>query len=242
MDFPVSFTQCASDVYLYKKLIRRAVALTFLFAAGIGVQGVSAASVRNDSLSPGSLRPDFLGSVALRVQRTPLDGAWAQSTAPLHGLGAGRAGALLASISTKAPREKIETVNSWVNRHIRFSSDMALYGRADFWATADQTLNRMSGDCEDIAILKRQLLAPAGIPTSRMFLMITRDLVRRADHAVLVVETSEGPMLLDNSTDQLLDASKSNAYQPIFTFGANGKWLHGYARDRSIAATSFGRE
>jgi hypothetical protein len=43
------------------------------------------------------------------------------------------------------------------------------------------------------------------------------------------VVRSEGRFwLLDNNTDRLVDASGANDYRPILSYGAGGKWLHGY--------------
>jgi predicted transglutaminase-like cysteine proteinase len=73
-----------------------------------------------------------------------------------------------------------------------------------------------------------QLLSAIGVARSDMYLTIARDLVRNADHALLVVRHEGKYWLLDNATDELLDASKSYDYRPILTYSETGKWLHGY--------------
>ena len=67
-----------------------------------------------------------------------------------------------------------------------YVDDRVLYGEADYWATAGETLRRREGDCEDIAIVKMQLLAAHGVRREDMSLVIARDQVRGADHALLV--------------------------------------------------------
>jgi hypothetical protein len=73
-----------------------------------------------------------------------------------------------------------------------------------------------------------------------MYLTLARDLVRNADHAMLIVKADGRYWLLDNSTDRLLDASESHDYRPIMSFGTSQKWLHGYAEtDRAEAVPAY---
>lgn len=123
----------------------------------------------------------------------------------------------------------LAAVNAWANARIRFVEDKVLYGKADYWANASTTLKRGAGDCEDIAIAKMQVLAALGLARDDMSLIIARDLVRKADHALLVVRMDGKNWVLDNSTNQLLDARSSYDYRPIMSFSSSGKWLHGYS-------------
>lgn len=169
---------------------------------------------------------DFLSSSRLAVSHTPFDRQWGRvssarlktrTVARLH-LGP-TAGDLLA---------KMQAVNAWANGHIRYEEDESLYGTPDYWANAAETLSRRAGDCEDIAILKYQLLAAAGVARETMYLTVARDLVRHADHAILLVRDGAKFWLLDNSTDALIDGASAHDYRPIFTYNDRGKWLHGY--------------
>ena len=119
-------------------------------------------------------------------------------------------------------------VNAWVNERIVYTEDRDLFSRADFWAGAKKTLNLGRGDCEDIALTKMQLLAAAGIPREDMFLTIARDLVRGADHAVLIVRHEGGYVMLDDASDELFDAAAGHDYRPILSFSDRQTWLHGY--------------
>jgi predicted transglutaminase-like cysteine proteinase len=168
---------------------------------------------------------EFLASKRLPVSRTKFDGSWnrvRQAALPRHAVAA-------LPLSSGRPVDKalLATVNSWVNTHIRYVEDSNLYGVADYWATASTTLRRGAGDCEDLAIAKMQMLAALGLPRSNMYLTIARDLSRNADHAILLVKLEGKHWLLDNATNQLLDASESNDYLPIFSFKNRQKRLHG---------------
>lgn len=121
----------------------------------------------------------------------------------------------------------IEAINRWVNREIHYVEDRELYGRADYWAGARLTMALRKGDCEDIALTKMQMLAAAGLKREDMFLTIARDTVRRADHALLVVRVDGRFVVLDNTTDRLLDGAYSHDYLPVLSFASSGAWVHG---------------
>ena len=171
---------------------------------------------------------EFLASKRLPVKRTAFDFDW--NRVRHSGVSHRLASALVRDIPGPASAATLAAVNSWTNARVRYVEDSAGYGRADYWADASRTLRRGTGDCEDIAIAKMQLLAALGVPSSDMYLTIARDLVRNADHALLVVTLGERNWLLDNATDQVLDASQSHDYRPILSFSGANRWLHGYGR------------
>ena len=171
----------------------------------------------------------ILGTMSVSINHSPFDNDWAAVNrkpaaraiqAGLNSSGALNSGDRLAQIAA---------VNAWVNRKIRYAEDRQIYGQSDYWASARETLRRGAGDCEDFAIAKLEMLAAMGIDKSQMRLVVARDLVRNADHAVLVVMLPKGAVMLDNMTDRLLDARLPNDYRPIMSFSQNSKWIHGYA-------------
>lgn len=189
------------------------------------VQPALARVVPGPTASPYSPN-DFLASKRLEIRHTGFDSDW--NRVRREGLSASYAEALVPVGHGHPGMAALGAVNSWANARIRYVEDRDLYGRADYWASAGETLRRGAGDCEDIAIAKMQLLAAIGVPRSDMYLTIARDLARNADHALLVVKLDGRNWLLDNSTDQVLDASASYDYRPIMSFNEGHKWLHGY--------------
>lgn len=171
--------------------------------------------------------PDnFLASKRLAIRHTGFDKDWARVSG--RGFSAGAASRLVALDRGNPGLAELNAVNTWANARIRYVEDRDLYGKADYWATAGETLRRRAGDCEDIAIAKMQLLAALGVPRGAMYLTIARDTVRANDHAVLVVRMGDKAWLLDNATDRVLDASQSYDYRPIVSFSDNQRWIHGY--------------
>ena len=170
-------------------------------------------------------RPDIFGSIALRVRKTMLDARWRR--VERSGV-SGAAARFAESLRGEGAFERLEAVNWYVNKRVRFTDDDLRFGRADIWSSANETLGRGKGDCEDYAIAKRALLRRAGIADRDLYLVVLRDLVRRADHAVLVVRAAGHMYVLDNGTDQLLDTETIRDYRPIITFAAGATFTHGY--------------
>ena len=183
-------------------------------------------------------RPDIFGTSAVQVAHTSLDAKWRRvmvsfaSAVPIsHQLPlAGHGG---------SPMAKLELVNSWVNHHITFMSDIRSTGQVDRWSGAAETLSRGVGDCEDYAITKLQLLKALGFSEDDLYLSIVKDLVRRADHAVLVVRVEGRFVVLDNNVDRLVDPQEVADYRPVITYAASGKaWLHGYRQTPQVQYAS----
>jgi predicted transglutaminase-like cysteine proteinase len=189
-----------------------------------------------DPLLPLTARPQtalpanaILGSMSIAIAHTPFDRKWSAVNAKQ---GKGRMAQLLTATGARRSNDEaaqVEAVNRWVNRKIEFGEDRDVYGKADYWAPASETFRRGVGDCEDFAIAKMELLSALGIDRDKMRLVVARDLVRNADHAVLVVTLANGAVMLDNMTDRLLDARLPNDYRPIMSFSQNAKWVHGYS-------------
>jgi predicted transglutaminase-like cysteine proteinase len=173
-------------------------------------------------------RPDVFNSVALSIGRSPLDASWHKVAGA--GVG-GNAGAFAAALHGQGVIAKLEAVNSYVNARVRFVDDRIQFGVADRWLPASETLSRGRGDCEDFALAKRAMLRAAGVPDKDLYLVVLKDLSRRADHAVLVVRANGRFLVLDNGTDRIVDSSDVQDYKPVLTFTAGHAYTHGYRRE-----------
>lgn len=87
---------------------------------------------------------------------------------------------------------ELDEVNRAVNTAIEPLTDMELYGVSEFW-----TLPVDKGDCEDYALLKREVLIRRGWPSSALLLTVVRD-EKGEGHAVLTARTQQGDFVLDN--------------------------------------------
>lgn len=138
------------------------------------------------SVKPGSIRSPTESSAP--PGRTPFASDAAQS----------RHMALLTSDVLKTLRE----VNAAVNTAIIPRSDMEVYGVADYWAEPLKDGIRY-GDCEDYVLEKRRQLLALGYPVDDLSIALVRTAWREF-HAVLLVNTDQGEMVLDSLSPYIL--------------------------------------
>ncbi len=103
----------------------------------------------------------------------------------------------------KVSRDEMATlraVNARMNRTIKPKYDAA---GTDVW-----TVNARSGDCEDYALAKRDALLRAGFSPSALRLAYVKTRSGEA-HAVLVVYSNRGRLVLDNLTGQIKPLSQT---------------------------------
>ena len=79
------------------------------------------------------------------------------------------------------------------------------------------------------------MLRKAGFAEKDLYLVVLKDLIRRADHAVLVVRSDGRFLVLDNSSNRLVDSAEVRDYRPILTFTAGQRFTHGYRRNAVTA-------
>ena len=100
---------------------------------------------------------------------------------------------------TPATWATIVSVNRRVNRSIQAVTDMDHLRVPDRWDLAEDG----SGDCEDFQLLKRKLLAEAGLSRRAMRMTVVID-EKGEGHAVLTLITDRGDIILDNKTSAVL--------------------------------------
>ena len=77
-------------------------------------------------------------------------------------------------------------------------TDVELFGVEERWE-----LPMVAGDCEDYALMKRDLLFQLGLPLSTLLLTVGTD-ADGGGHAVLTVVTDRGDFVLDNVEQKVL--------------------------------------
>jgi predicted transglutaminase-like cysteine proteinase len=95
--------------------------------------------------------------------------------------------------------QQIVSVNAQVNATVRARTDEEHWGIPDVWGFPTDGF----GDCEDYQLLKRRLLADMGLPRRAMRMTVVID--ERGDgHAVLMIRTDRGDLILDNKLQSVL--------------------------------------
>lgn len=130
----------------------------------------------------------------------------------------------LAALSGKPLVEMASGVNDLMNR-VRYIGDNRNWGKSDYWETPVEFMTR-GGDCEDFAIAKYASLRALGVPESLLRIAIVKDLEKGIPHAILIVYTDQGPMVLDNQIKRMTRASSISHYKPIFSINRSAWWVH----------------
>lgn len=117
-------------------------------------------------------------------------------------------------------------INRYVNDNVRLVDDGHNYKISDYWAKPSET-EKNGGDCEDLAILKMKMLLNAGFDHDNMRIMIVRDIIRQAYHAVLVVMIDEA-YILDSPSNQVFKASEVKGYVPVISINLTSRMIYGY--------------
>lgn len=106
--------------------------------------------------------------------------------------------------------QTLKRINADVNRAIKPRNDRG----ADVW-----TANASSGDCEDYVLAKRRALVKAGVSASALRIAYVK--TRHGEgHAILVVKTNRGDLVLDNLNGSVRPLSQSG-YRIVSMSGAN---------------------
>jgi len=141
--------------------------------------------------------------------------------------------------------QQMAYVQSRVTSNIRWMSDATEYGMHDYWASAAETLKNGAGDEEDRAIVKLQALKALGFNQSDLFLTLARDRVG-GPITVLVTRINGRYFVLDDTGGTPFPVeSRRLEFQPVFSFGWNGAWVHSrpaFAPNVNVAASAFGHK
>ena len=93
---------------------------------------------------------------------------------------------------TTSQWDGLVAVNNTVNAAVRPVTDEDLYRVAEYWAYPQG-----AGDCEDFVLEKRRELEQSGWPVSTLLMAVVRK-NNGEGHAVLMVRTDRGDLVLDN--------------------------------------------
>jgi len=109
---------------------------------------------------------------------------------------------------TNASWNQLIAVNDYINATTVPETDEDLYHVAEFW-----TSPQGRGDCEDIALEKQRALVAAGWDPSTLLMTVVRERDGNG-HAVLMVRTDRGDLVLDNQ-DGRVQLWNQTTYQYI---------------------------
>ncbi|MGV8853961.1 MAG: transglutaminase-like cysteine peptidase [Devosia sp.] len=134
---------------------------------------------------------------------------------------------------TDALWQQLLAVNAHINSIVVPATDEQLYHVAEFW-----TYPNGYGDCEDYALAKRRELINAGWPVSTLLMAVVKQ-ANGEGHAVLMVRTDRGDLVLDNQVGSV-DLWNSTPYKFIKRQSqANaGQWVDMIDNREVVVATA----
>lgn len=129
--------------------------------------------------------------------------------------------------TTLSIEEKISNINRFVNAKIRYNDDIKIWSEKDYWATPKETLSKLTGDCEDYAILKYFTLLENGIDSTKLRFIYAQNNKSNIAHMVLGFYNTDNtdPIILDNNTKYLKKMSDIDELTFIYSFNDFGMWL-----------------
>jgi predicted transglutaminase-like cysteine proteinase len=126
----------------------------------------------------------------------------------------------------------ITATNRRVNDTIDPITDQEHWGVLDRWDYPEDG----KGDCEDIQLLKRMRLVEQGLPRRAMRMTVVID-KKGEGHAVLMVRTSAGDLILDNTHDAVLPW-RQTGYKYLKREGSDGRAWVSLKEQKSPVATA----
>ena len=137
--------------------------------------------------------------------------------------------ALIKSSAALPEPDKLNEVNRFFNRKVRFVDDIQLWRENDYWATPVEMLVKGAGDCEDYSIAKYFTLRRLGIPSEKLRITYVKALNYNQAHMVLTYYASPSaePLVLDNLINDIRPASQRKDLLPVYAFNAEGLYLPG---------------
>lgn len=130
---------------------------------------------------------------------------------------------------------KLNRINTFFNRRVRFLDDQVVWGTKDYWATPLDFLGRGAGDCEDYSISKYVSLLLLGVPRDQLRLIYVRAQIGGASSSVTQAHMVLGyyptpdaePLILDNLIGEVRPAARRPDLFPVFSFNSAGLWTPG---------------
>jgi len=154
---------------------------------------------------------------------------------------------VMAAARPQGERGRVDAINTFYNRHLRYGDDIDTWGEVDYWASPLEALQRGLADCEDYAIAKYVTLAAVGVPQRKLRLVYMR-LIKAATpdvpggmvqpHMVLAYypQPDAEPLVLDNLIGDIRPASRRPDLSPVFSFNSEGVFVGPPGKEASAPA------
>lgn len=121
---------------------------------------------------------------------------------------------------------QIAQVNEIMNARPYVPDAQSWKATSDYWATPGEFM-KFGGDCEDYSIAKYLALNMLGLLDSMLRITIVQDTQLNLPHALLLVASPLGTLVLDNQNPAVKKVDEVHRYQPLYSINRLGWWYHG---------------
>jgi predicted transglutaminase-like cysteine proteinase len=140
---------------------------------------------------------------------------------------------MLNSANNATPETKIIEVNQFFNRNVRYTEDIMLWKKSDYWATPLEVMGARAGDCEDYTIAKYLSLLQLGVANEQLRLIYVKAQIGGPQSKIFQAHMVLGyyptpnaiPLILDSLLDTIEPANKRPDLRPVFSFNSEGLWV-----------------
>lgn len=132
------------------------------------------------------------------------------------------------TVKNKSDIEKIKVVNDFFNK-VKYSSDMKVWNKKDYWATPYEFLAKDKGDSEDFVFAKYfTLVNELDINSNKLSFTYVKSKKKKVSYMVLTYYKTKSsiPIILDSINYKALPASKRQDIVPIYSFSAKSAGLN----------------
>lgn len=140
---------------------------------------------------------------------------------------------MLDSANSATPETKLIEVNQFFNRNVRYTEDIMLWKKSDYWATPLEIMGMRAGDCEDYTIAKYLSLLQLGIANEQLRLIYVKAQIGGPQSKIFQAHMVLGyyptpdaiPLILDSLLNTIEPANKRPDLRPVFSFNSEGLWV-----------------
>lgn len=142
------------------------------------------------------------------------------------------------SLRSKPVEERLQAINSRINSDFTYESDIATWGRNDYWATPVENVEKGRMDCEDFASLKLYLAYMADVDPDDLMLLAGRIRSSGEDHVVLWARANGRGYVLDNRLPYVVASASYTDFSVLFSVSLERMEIYRDARPEKMARAS----
>lgn len=135
--------------------------------------------------------------------------------------------------------ERLRLANNFFNAS-RFTTDLEIWQKEDYWATPVEFLIEDAGDCEEFAIAKYFTLSRMGIAEDALRITYVRAQTLHQPHMVLAwyPALDAEPLVLDNLEPRILPAGERPDLTPVYSFNGTTLWLARTRKEQVVSGSA----